>query len=319
MSSRTTCGTTHNVISSLELVSGPTHYDSLDGPTTGQCGREAAPASHSAQPESSKEPATSGISGPHGSISFASASLALSLVNRLKQRSATAGSTLFKLTWKESVTPSQRPVSLLRASVRRISDNGYGSSQTLPQAARTTPDAGVFGLSDSKWEKRREECKARHGNNGFGLTLGMASTLAGWVTTTTRDWKDSGADIKPREDGTERFDQLPRQANLAGWPTSQTQDMSGGGQAKRAMGETRHGSNLNDFAMLAGPARLTATGEMLTGSTAGMESGGQLNPAHSRWLMGLPPAWDDCAPTATRSTRKRQQPSSKPISAADLW
>jgi hypothetical protein len=34
------------------------------------------------------------------------------------------------------------------------------------------------------------------------------------------------------------------------WPTPQVQDMSGGGQAKRAS-EERHGSNLNDFALLA--------------------------------------------------------------------
>jgi hypothetical protein len=136
--------------------------------------------------------------------------------------------------------------------------------------------------------------------------------LAGWPTPGAKDGDKSVRSPEGAAKEAERkgwMNDLCTAAIAAGWPTPQTQDSSGGGQAKRAMGETRHGSNLNDFAMLAGPARLTASGEMLTGSTAGTKSGGQLNPAHSRWLMGLPPAWDACAPTATRLSR-RSPPSS---------
>jgi hypothetical protein len=50
---------------------------------------------------------------------------------------------------------------------------------------------------------------------------------------------------------------------------------------------------------------------MLIGSSAAMESGGQLNPAHPRWLMGLPPVWDDCAVMAMQSLPKQRKRSSK--------
>jgi hypothetical protein len=144
---------------------------------------------------------------------------------------------------------------------------------------------------------------------GHQVNLQDAVTLAGWVTPTVRDWKDSPGMSTETADGRTRLDQLPRQANLAGWPTPQVMDTLNVIRDP-LRGDKRGGcSNLREWVTLVGPARLTASGEMLTGSSAGMESGGQLNPAHSRWLMGLPPAWDACAPTAMPSSRKSRKPS----------
>lgn len=113
-------------------------------------------------------------------------------------------------------------------------------------------------------------------------TLGTG--LTGWVTPTTRDHKDTPGMVALR-DGKERVDQLPRQAYLMA--------------VKPGPGGCDH------------LARLTVSGETQIGCQVWTGCGGQLNPAHSRWLMGLPQEWDDCAPTGTRSTLNKQRSSSK--------
>ena len=308
-----------NAISSPESAGGVTPCASPNGPTTSQCGPAHAPANPSAKPGKAKVKTTRAT---YGRISFASSpsqDLCDALANRLRDQMDLDGSPEYTLTWKRSRIASGLQISALQAKARPISGNGCTGWPT-PKTPTGGPENGArkkeLGRMESGggeiasvamlagWSTPRaedaESSGMRHAR-GVADTLTAQTWLAGWNTPTSMD---TNRGDYTRDQGNPSTPRLSNKG-LAGYPSPAARDYKGANlKPYSARGGGKKGEQLPNFMQ-------HVFGMDTTSSTASTEKRGALKPEHSRWLMGYPPAWDDCGVTAMQLCRKQRRGSSE--------
>lgn len=131
------------------------------------------------------------------------------------------------------------------------------------------------------------------------------NACSSWPTAAARDWKSSASNKHGHNSRP-----LNEVARLASWSTPAAREAGGTPERfleRKAALKGACGVSLTSLSLQA----QLASGAMPNGSTAATKNGVQLNPAHSRWLMGLPPVWDVCGVTAMQSLRRSRRNSSR--------
>jgi hypothetical protein len=230
------------------------------------------------------------------------------LASRLERQSQkTIGSTLYSLSWKSMTTPAGRWLYQLQASTPRTREIGF-TLAAWPTAAASDPSGG--GSGKNAMEKMLGI--KRPSGHSKSTSLRDFVQLASWPTASATDGKGGYQGGRIRN-GKISLDRLDVVAQLSTWPSpcAQNGEINPIRDPLKVIARRKAGrqQNLQDVVSLCEAVRITATGEVLTGCSAGMDASGQLNPAHSRWVMGFPPVWDDCAVTAMQSSHQSPQSS----------
>jgi hypothetical protein len=221
-----------------------------------------------------------------------------------------------------TIDPSGREVAHANLSARQAKALGLLTSGTYGPRGFTSSESARLQLSlESKLRTLlpgsilfQETWKTKLTPLGVPLLAHTASgrrtpgsDSTGWPTPMVGDSKSARNSTAKRSKipptGVHAGNTLTDAASFVPWPTpnARTGGMQSDPQAalqRRAQG---HQLNLDDAATLGHPSFYPAS----------MEKRGQLNPAHSRWLMGYPIEWDSCGATAMQSLHRSPRRSSK--------
>lgn len=212
----------------------------------------------------------------------------------------------------DGLTISQSGQAPVRASLsaRQAKEMGLLTSGTFGPTSSTSSASSDLSMSLAN---RLQAVTQIHGSTLYKQTWKDWATPSGLCRLRQREsvrrtsesgptgWPTPVANTNPQPETKRGLQHVSGAARLTGWPTPTATNNDRSPSVERAMSMWRpDGSKtqqrLQDFAGIAGPLRLTVFGEMRTGSYVEMANGVQLNPAHSRWLMGLPRAWDELSP-----------------------
>lgn len=185
---------------------------------------------------------------------------------------------------------------------------GTPATETYNAAGNNDYSRKIVELASTPSPRATDGAKGGPNQRGSKGDL-MLPSMAALATPAARDYRSvTGREFEQRDNAMQN---LNVQASLSQVTTPSARDWKDTSGMSES-GTDPDGSTRSRLDQLPRQAQLAASGPTATGGTAETGSTGQLNPEYSRWLIGLPRVFCDCAVTATASLRKLRKSSSKP-------